>query len=560
MTLEGAAEPELVAPSRPDWRRGAVRNAAANGLSRVVSLGLGFLLTPVILHAIGAEAFGLWVLVGSIVAYGSLLNLGIGGALTKYIAQHRARNEVAAARATIRAALRLYVLMGLLVAAVGVALAPLLPRLIAVPLELELVAQLTAALMAVGLGTGIACSTAPAVLRGLQRYDVAGAIAIVTSLLAAGATLLALALGWGLVGIVALGVPMPLVSQLLAAAAVRRIAPELSPAVGLVPVPSIGLLGAPSAGAAAPDESFVAGETAGESATAVPTGLTRRILGYSWPLLLLDVAGMLQSKTDEIVVGVMLSLGAVTPYSLARRLSAIPRTLAEQFAILLLPLASELDALDDRERLRRLYLGGVRLSLAIAMPLTGCLALLAVPVLTAWVGPGFEGSAPIVVILVVATAVDLSMWPAGFVLQGIDRHHWLAPISLGSGVANLALSLALVRPFGIVGVAVGTLIPTTIEAVVLLTPFTLRTLGIGPLRFLGESLAPALLPLIPMLAVVAGASIVVPPTSAIAIVALVALAHAVYALVYLATGPAAPERRLALELARGLPVLRRGTR
>lgn len=547
MTIDGAAEPELIAPSRPDWRRGAVRNAAANGLARVVSLGLGFLLTPVILHAIGVEAFGLWVLVGSIVAYGSLLNLGIGGALTKYIAQHRARNEGAAARATIGAALRLYVLMGLLVAAIGVALAPLLPRLIAVPPELELVAQLTTALMAVGLGTGIASSAAPAVLRGLQRYDVAGAIAIVTSLLAAASTLLALALGWGLVGIVALGVPMPLVSQLLAAAAVRRLAPELSPAVGLLPVPPIG--GRP--GAATP---------ATESAASVPTGLTRRILGFSWPLLLLDVAGMLQSKTDEIVVGVMLSLGAVTPYSLGRRLSAIPRTLAEQFAILLLPLASELDALDDRERLRRLYLGGVRLSLAIAMPLTGCLALLAVPILNAWVGPGFEGSAPIVVILVVATAVDLSMWPAGFVLQGIDRHHWLAPISLASGLANLALSLALVRPFGIVGVAVGTLIPTTIEAVVLLTPFTLRTLAIGPLRFVGDALAPALLPLIPMLLVVAGVSVVVPPASVVAIVALVGLAHVVYAVVYLATGPAAPERRLALELARGIPVLGRGVR
>jgi len=547
MTTDAAAEPELSAPSRPDWRRGAVRNAAANGLTRVVSLGLGFLLTPVILRAIGAEAFGLWVLVGSIVAYGSLLNLGIGGALTKYIAQHRARNEAAAARATIGAALRLYVLMGLLVAAIGVVLAPLLPKLIAVPPELRLIAQLTTALMAVGLGTGIASSTAPAVLRGLQRYDVAGAIAIVTSLLAAASTLLAIALGWGLVGIVALGVPMPIVSQLLAAVAVRRLAPELSPAVRLVPVPSIRSPSDPDAGAG----------PAEEPAAAVPTGLTRRILGFSWPVLLLDVAGMLQSKTDEIVVGVMLSLGAVTPYSLGRRLSAIPRTLAEQFAILLLPLASELDALDDRERLRRLYLGGVRLSLAIAMPLTGCLALLAVPILDAWVGPGFEASAPIVVILVIATAVDLSMWPAGFVLQGIDRHHWLAPISLVSGLANLALSLALVRPYGIVGVAVGTLIPTTIEAVVFLTPFTLRTLGIGSLRFLAESLAPALLPVVPMVTVLWLATQVIAPTGVVPLVVLVAIGHLVYGLGYLATGAAAPERRLARDLLAGFPPLRR---
>jgi O-antigen/teichoic acid export membrane protein len=525
------------APSVRDWRGRAVRNTAANGLSRIAALGLSFVLTPVILGALGSEAFGLWILIGSIVAYGSLLNLGIGGALTKYIAEHQARNEAAQARATISVAFRLYAAMGLVVAVVGLALSAVLPALLAIPPELERLAQVTTALMAIGLGTAIASSTAPAVLRGLQRYDAAAAIAILTSVLSAIATLVALALGWGLLGIVAVGIPMPIVTQVLAARAVRRFAPDLGSAVSVAP----GLLRAVGSGEA----------TAGVSA-AERGRLTRRILGFSWPLLVLDIAGMLQSKTDEIVIGVVLSLGAVTPYALARRLSAIPRMLAEQFAILLLPLASELDALEDRERLRTLYLGGVRLSLAIAMPLTGCLLVLAAPILTAWVGPGYENGAPIVVILAIATAVDLSLWPAGFVLQGIDRHRWLAPISLASGLANLALSLALARPFGIVGVAVGTLIPATIEALVVLTPFTLRTLQIRPSRFLVEALSPAILPLLPMLGLLLLATRIVPPGSVISIILLVALAHVVYGVIYLAMGPAAPERRLAIGLAHTL--------
>jgi O-antigen/teichoic acid export membrane protein len=331
---------------------------------------------------------------------------------------------------------------------------------------------------------------------------------------------------------------MPLVSQALAALAVRRIAPELGPAA---------MLGRAATASSAREA----------GADSVAPGTTRRLLGFSWPLLVLDIAGMLQSKTDEIVVGIMLSLGAVTPYSLGRRLSAIPRMLAEQFAILLLPMASELEARAERERLRALYLGGVRLSLGIAMPLTGCLAILAVPILDVWVGPGYESSASIVVILLVATAIDLSLWPAGFVLQGIDRHRWLAPISLASGLANLVLSLALARPYGIVGVAIGTLIPTTIEAVLLLTPFTLRALSIGASRFLGEALLPALLPVIPMVLILLGTEQLVPPTSIVSIVALVALAHLVYGIGYLAMGAAAPERRLALEVARSLPGVRR---
>jgi O-antigen/teichoic acid export membrane protein len=524
-----------------DWRRGAVRNTIANGLGRIVALAAGFLLTPVILHAVGAEAFGLWVLVGSIVAYGSLANLGIGGALTKYIAEHRARGETGEARATIVAARRVYLLMGAAVGLVLVAFAAIVPDVFRVPPELAPIAQLTAAFMAIGLGMGISLSTAPAVLQGIQRYDIGAAIAVATTVLSVVTTLIALAMGWGIAGIAAFGILTPIVTQVLALIAIRRLAPELVTAA--TPLATVGL----PAPVLFPTTLV----------TVTGAGGVRRILGFSWPLLVLDVAGMLQAKSDEIVVGLALSVGAVTPYALGRRLSAIPKMLAEQFVVLLLPMASALDAVDDRARLRLLYLGGVRLSLAIAMPLTGCLALFAVPILDAWVGPGFEDSAVIVVILAVATLIDLSLWPAGYVLQGINRHRWLAPIALASGLANLALSLALIGPYGITGVALGTLIPTSLEAVLVVTPFTLRALGISPVRFILDSLGPALLPVVPMVAALRLAMQVIPPAGIGPLVLLVAIGHVVYGLGYLATGAAAPERRLARDLLAGLPPLRR---
>jgi len=499
---------------RVDWRRRAVRNTVANGLSRVVAIAASFLLTPIILHAVGTESYGLWVLLGAIVAYGSLLDLGIGGALTKYVAEHRARGESAEARGTIATAARLYVLLGASAALLGTVLSRFVPSAIGIPPDLVPLAQVTMAIMAIGLGVAIPCATGVAVLQGLQRWDIAAAIAIAGSLLVAAGTVAALSLGWGIPGIAALAVPVPIATLLLAVGAIRRVAPDVA-----------------------------AGPRRREP------GAARRIIGFSWPLLVIDVAGRLQSRTDEIVVAVALSLDAVTPYALGRKLSTIPQLVAQQFALQLLPLASEFEALDEHDRLRALYLGGVRVSLAIALPLTGCLLLLAGPILDVWVGPGFESGAPIVVILAIAAAIDLSLWPAGFVLQGIARHRWLAPIALGSGVANLVLSVALARPFGIVGVALGTLLPTTVEAVLLLTPYTLRTLGIGGSRFVSQALAPALLPVVPMLAVLAVMVRLVPPTSAISIVALVAVAHLVYGLFYLAAGPAAPERRLAHELA-----------
>jgi O-antigen/teichoic acid export membrane protein len=505
-SLPGPVEVDDSVPSSGRRRR-AIRNSAANTLSRVVSIATSFALTPLILHVTGPTAFGLWVLIGSVVAYGSLLDLGIGGALTKYVAQYRALGQPAMARSAIRTAVRLYLVMGSIVAAIGVLLSPAIPTLLAIPPEQASAAVATTALMAIGLGIAIPCTAASAVLRGLQRHDLVASISIVGSLASVVTTVAALALGWGIVGIVGLGLPIPIVTQGLALVAIRRMAPKL--------------LDGPL------DET---------------PGWRRRVLGFSWPLLALDLAGRLQSKSDEIVVGVALSLGAVAPYSLGRKLASIPRLIAEQFAMLLLPWASDLDARRDEVRLQALYLGGVRISLAIAVPLTGCLILLAVPILELWIGPGYADGGPILVTLVVAALIDLSLWPAGFVLQGIARHHWVGPISLASGLANLGLSLALAGPFGIFGVAIGTLIPTIIETAAVLTPFTLRTLRIPIARFLREAVGPALFPALPMLLVVSVLERVVPPSSIPAVIGLIVVAHGVYGLLYLQFPVTAPER------------------
>jgi Na+-driven multidrug efflux pump len=77
------------------------------------------------------------------------------------------------------------------------------------------------------------------------------------------------------------------------------------------------------------------------------------------------------------------------------------------------------------------------------------------------------------------------------------RHKILAATSITSGVANLVLSILLVRPFGLVGVALGTLIPNTIEFCVIL-PFTMRILGIGVVDALKEIFFPTLSPAILM--------------------------------------------------------------
>jgi O-antigen/teichoic acid export membrane protein len=80
------------------------------------------------------------------------------------------------------------------------------------------------------------------------------------------------------------------------------------------------------------------------------------------------------------------------------------------------------------------------------------------------------------------------------------RHKLLAIVSLLSGLTNLILSITFVRLFGLVGVAVGTLIPTALVCLFFVLPYSMRLLGIHKMEVVKEVLFPALAPALPMAA------------------------------------------------------------
>src|ERR1022692_4474908 len=64
-----------------------------NYVGRLINLGVWFVLTPIIVSHLGTPNYGLWALVASFVAYGILAYLGIASAITKYVAEFRARGD-----------------------------------------------------------------------------------------------------------------------------------------------------------------------------------------------------------------------------------------------------------------------------------------------------------------------------------------------------------------------------------------------------------------------------------------------------------------------------------
>jgi len=174
--------------------------------------------------------------------------------------------------------------------------------------------------------------------------------------------------------------------------------------------------------------------------------------------------------------------------------------------------------------------------LLTCFPIGMILIVLGKPILTAWVGAEYAAYSYLVVILVTATLIDTSQWPAGFILQGMARHSPLAIMTIASGVSNLILSILLVNRLGLLGVALGTLVPTTIICLGFVTPYAMRVIGIPARDIYYKVLHPTLLPVIPMIIVMITLREWLHPVSFLWIIVIAALGSLVYLVVFLFMG------------------------
>jgi O-antigen/teichoic acid export membrane protein len=475
-----------------------LRSTISNYVGRFINLAVWFFLTPFILDHLEPTLYGLWVLVGSVMSYGTLLDFGISGAITKYVAEYRARGEWANARHLVGTALVAYLALGCIVILISITFAPLFPRIFNVPAENHLLAIWLVILAGLGTGLAIPINSTIGVLRGLQRFDLLNLISIISTVLLAGATVVVLLLDGGIIGYAIVGTAVNVVMAIPAVWLIHSHAPELH----------FGLVGA-------------------------SRSMLKKLTSFSSSMFMIRIGGQLETKTDEIVIGVFLPVSSVTPYNIARRLSAFPTMLAEQFLTLLLPLASKLHAEHDQTRLRSVYMISTRLTLAIFLPVGVSLIFLAGPFLRIWVGEEFASYAHLVLILSLASMIDTCTWPAGFVLQGMGLPQFSGTMSIITGIFNLVLSLILVRSMGLTGVALGTLIPTCFVCLGLVLPYTARKIGVHTRDVARQILVPALIPAFPLSLVLFLLYETVPLTSMFSILFVGGSGFLVYVLVYL---------------------------
>lgn len=413
--------------TRHEKRRFAA-NTLLNGLAQSGSMLASLVFMPLLVASFGITHYGLFMLASSVAAYAALADFGVGTALTKMVAERNATGDRDGMPRVVAGALLFYLVIGAAVAAVMAAVALLAGSIFDIDAGDASVFRNMLLLGAAFQLVYWPASTARHVLAGYQRYDVIAKTGLLSTALAILATLAVIVTGEGPLLLVGLnGAVMSIIAGITVASALR--------VSGLRRVPLAS--GAAYLGA---------------------------IFSFSWAVFVVQLSDVLfYSQTDRLVLGIIVGAAAVGLYEAASKFNSLVTYASSLTISAVLPLASGMAAEGRHASLRSLFLRGTKYVAGLVAPLALTMAVLAEPIVRAWLGEGFAGQGTTAAVLVLPhLVVSLGVMGDAIVISR-GRIGKRVPFILGQAVLNVVLSAALATRYGVLGVAVGTAVAHLVD-------------------------------------------------------------------------------------------------
>ncbi len=440
-----------------------LKNIGSSWFSLAVNMVIGVFLSPFILHHLGDAAFGIWVLIFSFTGYYGLFDMGIRSSIVRYVSKFAATDDNEGISRLISTSLFSYACIGAVTMLITIVICIFLNRIFHIPAAFHSSARLLLLMVGASVALGFPLGVFGGILEGLQKFYVLNWTSIASGLLRAFLIVFFLSKGYGLLTAAAITVGLSLVSACIRAAIAWR---ELPVSLKL---------------------EYVNRRT------------LREIASYSGFTFLIIMAVKLRFQTDEIVIGTALSAVAITYFSIGARIVDYAIDVVANLAQLFVPLSSQSDATGNMNRLRKIYIAGNRACAFTILPISALLVIAGKSVIEVWVGAKYIApSYPVLLILIIPVTLMLAQAASGRILLGMGKHKTLAIVTLVEGLSNLLLSILLVRPYGIIGDALGTAIPLTCTMVFFMPRHLCGRLGLRIQTFLWEAYSLPVLLSIPM--------------------------------------------------------------
>jgi O-antigen/teichoic acid export membrane protein len=434
-----------------------LRNVFSSWVSRIVTMAMSFIITPIVFHGLGPEAYGLWAVGLTLTGYLALIDVGVIGGLVRAISVAHAQGKPERISQVTATAFAFYTILGAVLVGAVYLLRTWLAAVLGVPHHL----LADTGTLFVGVTVVMALDNLIVIFNqvftALEKIHLNALVTVLWTAMTSLGTVMALVVFHaGIAGLVWASILTNLLALVLAGVLSRRVCRAVTVNPRRISTKSVG-----------------------------------EIATLSLAMQLSNIAGTVNISIDQLILASMVGLSSAGIYELGGRLASIIWTLSWLVAGAAFPVVSRLSH-ENPDAIRPFYLRAERYLQMTSCGLAAGLIVIAPWVVSLWLGHGYGRLVEVAQILAVSSAAMGFTQVAKVTLWGLKRVKEMTIFELWRLCAHVTLSTLLVWRFGFNGALAGALIAITLPAMWLIW-IAHRRLGISNATWLREAVGGPLL-------------------------------------------------------------------
>lgn len=398
---------------------------------QVAPLAVSLVTTPFTIRMLGAEGYGVFILIGLIPTYLGFADFGMGMASTKFGSEAYAESDEKKEGRVVRTAAVISLCTSVPIAALLMIFAGYIISLFNVPAEFTSQAKFALRLASITFVINFLCGIFNTPHLARLRMDLNTLINATSRILGLMATPIVLYLGYGIVGAI----------TVLLIASILNLTGHL-----LVSRHYLKELIKPE----------------------IDATLFRPFLKFGSGLVIATSAAMVVANAEKAIVPSIVSVEALAFYSVAFTLATMTTLFAQAMNQALIPAFAQLQGSEKKETLGNLFFRGLRYNLLIIFPIFFALILLSQPFFYIWAGPEFATNSSIPFYLILCGLFfNIPAYLPYSLIMAHGRSDLFAKLYFGEVVPYLALVFTFTHIWGIRGTAAAWSIRVIIDAILL---------------------------------------------------------------------------------------------
>lgn len=384
---------------------------------------IGLVYVPLLLHYLSVDEYGLYQLIGSLVAYLSVMDFGLSGTITRYYSQRLALNDEKGQENVLAIAMIIYLGIGVMIIIAGIILYQLLDTIYGATLSShEMVsAKAMMVLLIINVALTIPSHVFTSAITSHEQFVFLRLVTIVRSIMNPIIVLAVLQFKAEALSVVQVQVVLNVVVILCNIWYARH---KIQIKIHL--------------------HTF-------------DGALIKSMFAFSFFIFLNAIVDQVYWKTGQLILGAVSGTAAVAVFSIAIQITQYYLQFSTGINGVFLPRLSKLAAIsDDMREINSMFMrvGRIQYSL-LGLIFTGFI-LFGQAFLFLWVGEALSGAYMMTLVIMIPLTIPLIQNLGILILQAKNKHAFRSIVYVIIAVVNVAISIPLAKRYGGLGCAIAT--------------------------------------------------------------------------------------------------------